>query len=80
MGLAVFLKKQKEASAAGPVEAVTRKPDEGAEPYDPLHAAAEDLKAALDSGDTASIAEALRAAFQICDSEYQEDESQPGED
>lgn len=80
MGLAVFLKKAKEASASGPTDPIVRTPDEGAESYDSLHSAAGDLKQALDEGNTAAIAEALRAAFQICDSEYQEeDESQPGE-
>ena len=67
-----FLNKSKEASTSAPVEPVRRKPD-NEEEYDGLHACAEDLKQALDEGDTKAIASALRAAFEILDSEPHEE-------
>lgn len=68
MGFPIFLNKKKEASVSAPVESVERKPDHEPE-YDSLHSAASDLKQALDEGNTAAIAAALRAAFEICESE-----------
>lgn len=63
-----FMKHSKEASVAVNTESVKRKPDEEPE-YDPIHSAAEDLHSALKSGDIPAIAEALRSAFIILDSE-----------
>lgn len=60
--------KQKEAAVVTPVDHVKRKPDEDAE-YDPMHAAADDLISAVHAKDTQGVAEALRAAFDLADSE-----------
>ena len=69
-----FLKRNKDASASGPVDSIKREPDEGAE-YDALEAAAEDLSRAIDAKDIKGMAAALRAAFELCDSEpHQEGE------
>lgn len=68
-----FLKNKNEASVSQPPDQITRKPDDEADSYDPLHSAAEDLKSAIQSGNVKSIAEALRAAFEICDSQPHEE-------
>ena len=60
-----FLKRDKEASVSGPIETIEREPDEGAEEYDSMHAAAEDLIAAIHSKNVAAVAEALRAAMDL---------------
>lgn len=65
-----FLKHTKEASASGPVESITREHDEDAE-FDVLESAAEDLINAVHSKDVKAVAEALRAAIELCDSEYE---------
>ncbi len=65
MGLP-FLKRNDEASASLPVDPIKRKPDEGAEEYDSMHAAAEDLIKAIQSNNVAAVAEALRAAIDLC--------------
>ena len=67
-----FHKLNKDASAAGPVEKVERKPDEESE-YDPLHAAADDLIEAVHSKNTKNVAMAIRAAFELLDSEPHEE-------
>ncbi len=67
-----FLKHNQEASTSEPVEPVKRKPDEDAD-YDMLESAAEDLKQALDEGNVKAIASALRAAFELCDSQPHEE-------
>lgn len=64
MGLPGFLSKNKEATAAATSEPVMREPDDGAE-YDPMHSAFEDIKRAMDAGDTKAGAAALRAAFDL---------------
>lgn len=69
MGILPFLKKDKESGGASSTEVVSRKPDEGPDDYDMLESAAADLKQAIESGDSSAIAAALRAAFQICQSE-----------
>lgn len=61
-----FLKKSKEASAAGPVDSIQREPDEGSD-YDALESAADELIQAIHSKDSKAVASALRAAFQLCD-------------
>lgn len=63
-----FLKRDQDASASMPAESIKREPDDGAE-YDSLHSAAEDLIAAVHSKNVAGVAEALRAAFELCDAE-----------
>lgn len=67
-----FLKHNQDASASSPIESIKREPDEGAD-YDSLESAAEDLKQALDEGNVKAIAAALRAAFELCDSEPHEE-------
>jgi hypothetical protein len=62
-----FQKKQ-EASVVMPSESIRRTPDHEEE-YDHVEAAAEDLYHAVKSGHIKGIAEALRAAFDILDSE-----------
>lgn len=63
-----YLKLGKEASVSAPVSVEKRKPDQDSE-YDPLEVAAEDLCNAIAAKDYKAIAEALRAAFQLADSE-----------
>lgn len=60
-------KKHKEASISVAPEIVKRNPDQEQE-YDPLESAAEDLINAIQSKDTKSAADAIRAAFDILDS------------
>ena len=79
MGMPFFLKKNKEGGASAPAEPIVRKPDDDSD-YDMLHAAADDLKQALDEGNTEAIADALRAAFQICDSEPHDEGYHTSED
>jgi len=65
-----FLKNRYEASSSGPVESMERKPDEGKEEeYDSLESAAEDLCNAIEAKDYKAAAVALRAAFELMDSE-----------
>ncbi len=64
-----FLKKNQEASASAPIDPVKRKPDEESDDYDSLESAAQDLLHAIKEEDTKAIAAALRAAFDLCDSE-----------
>lgn len=65
-----LLQKKKDASVSMPADVEMRKPD-NEEEYDSLHAAAEDLINAINSKNPKSVAEALRAAFEICES-YEE--------
>lgn len=68
-----FLKK-KEASVSVPSEVQLRESDsEEDSDYDSLEAAAEDLTHAIASKDLKGVAAALRAAFQILDSEPHEE-------
>lgn len=67
-----FRKNQDEASMAGPVEKIKRSPDEGAD-YDYLEACAEDLISAVKSGNAKLVADAIRTAFQVLDSEPHEE-------
>lgn len=69
-----FMKRTQDAAAAGPVTKIERKPDEGSEPeYDALESAAEDLRTGIEKKDSKMIAAALRAAFQMLDSEPHEE-------
>lgn len=67
-----FLKHSKEASVSIPAEPVKRKPDDEAE-YDMLESAAEDLISAIHSKDVKAVCSALKAAFEICDSQPHEE-------
>jgi len=70
-----FLKKYQEGSANVPPNSITRKPDEDdsheekSEDFDSIEIAAEEMLSAFDSGDVKALARAIRAAFEICDSE-----------
>ena len=65
-----FLKHKQEAGVSEPVETIKRDHDDE---FDMLHAAAEDLMHAVHSKDVQAIAQALRAAFEICDSQPHEE-------
>ncbi len=67
-----FLKKSHESSAAGPVESVTREPDEEQD-LDSMEVAAEDVLSAIAAKDAKALAVAMRAAFELCDSEPHEE-------
>lgn len=67
-----FLKRSQEGSASSPVEHVKRSADDDAQPeddFDSLEAAAQDLITAVHSKDVTAVASALRAAFELCDSQ-----------
>jgi hypothetical protein len=63
-----FLKKDKEASVSVPVDVQKREPDEESD-YDTLESAADDLISAIHAKDTKGVCVALRAAFELLDSE-----------
>ncbi len=63
-----FLKKTKEASASLPIESQERKPDNDND-FDSLEVAAQDLLHAIEKKDAKAVAEALRAAFELVDSQ-----------
>lgn len=67
-----FLKHKQEGSISAPVETVERKSDHEEE-YDGLESAAEDLIQAMNEGNAKAVASALRAAFELCDSQPHED-------
>ena len=67
-----WLKKQKDASASAPVESVEREPD-GDEEFEPLETVAEELCQAIEKKDYGAIAEALRSAFGLLESEPHEE-------
>ncbi len=62
------LKRKNDVGISIPAESIERKPDEGAE-YDVLESAADDLIAAVHSKDTKAVCVALRAAFELLESE-----------
>lgn len=62
-----FLKKAKESGSA-PSSVVTRKPDDSGE-VDSMHVAAEEMLSAIENKDAGALASALRAAFELADSE-----------
>lgn len=70
--MALPWQKNKEGGAVGPVDRKVREHDEDHD-FDTMHAAAFDLKEALKNDDVQAIAAALRAAFQIMDSEPHEE-------
>jgi len=67
-----FLKNKLEASTSAPVESIERKPDEDKE-YDPLESAVEDFCHAIKADDYAAGAAALRAAFELLESQPHEE-------
>lgn len=67
-----FLKRNQEASASAPVESLERKPDNEPE-YDVLESAVEDLFAAYKANDPKAGAAALRAAFELMESQPHEE-------
>ena len=67
-----FLKLKKEVGATGPVESITRESDDG-EDYDMLESAAEDLISAVHSKNVKAVASALKAAFEMMESEPHEE-------
>ncbi len=69
-----FLKLKQEGSASGPVDSMERKPD-GEPEYDVLESAAEDLCHAIESKDYKAAAAALRAAFELLESQPHEENS-----
>lgn len=67
-----FLKRDKEASVSTAPDAIVRKPDDG-EPYDVMHSVADDLLHAIERKNIKLIAETLRAAFELLESEEHEE-------
>jgi hypothetical protein len=72
-----FLKHKQDGSSSTPPDSVKRPPDEGAEEFDSLESAAEDLIAAIHSKNVKAVTAALRAAFELCDSEPHNEGSHP---
>lgn len=70
------LKQKLEAAIVSPVDHMKRKPDDESEEYDSFHAVAEDLITAIKAHDVPGCADALRAAFDLADSDSYEDEPQ----
>lgn len=67
-----YLKHKQDASASLPIESIERKPDEEPE-YDALESAAEDLCHAVEAKDYKAAASALRAAFDLLESQPPEE-------
>lgn len=67
-----FLKHSKEASVSVTPDVIKRESDHEEE-FDSVESAAEDLIHAIHSKDVKSVATALRAAFEILDSEPHEE-------
>jgi hypothetical protein len=70
-----FLKNKHEASASGPVESLERKPDHEEE-YDGLESAFEEICSAVESKDYKAGATALRAAFDLLESQPHEEQNE----
>jgi hypothetical protein len=68
-----FLKRSQDASASAPIESERLETVESSDDYDSLEAAAEDLIAAVHSKDAKAVCVALRAAFELMDSEPHEE-------
>jgi len=66
-----FLKRNKEASVSAPVDTIKRDPDEDKqeEDVDGLEVAAQDILSAIKSNNAKDLAVAIKAAFELCDSE-----------
>lgn len=61
-------KKQDGSASSQPIPTEHRKPDDGSD-FDSMEAVAQDLLNALKSGDAKAVAAALRAAFELADSQ-----------
>lgn len=59
-----------------PSDKITREPDEGSEggSYDVMESAAEDMLAAIKSGDAKALAEALKSALELHESNQGEEQ------
>lgn len=68
-----FLKDKKEASVSAPPSTITRESDDESDSFDSLEVAAQDLCDAIHSRNYKAVAEALRAAFELCESEPHEE-------
>jgi hypothetical protein len=64
-----FLKDKKQIGSIATTPSTERRKSDGEEEYDAMEAAAHDLMTAVHARDTKGIAEALRAAFELADSE-----------
>jgi hypothetical protein len=67
-----WLKRKDDIAGSSSTPVQMREPDDGEE-YDSMHAAAQDLIEAIHSKDIKGVAEALRAAFELSDSEPHEE-------
>lgn len=63
-----FLKHSQDASASAPVQSIKRSSD-SEEEYDSLDSASDDLISAVHAKDTKAVSAALRAAFELVDSQ-----------
>ena len=63
-----FLKLKQDAASSSPVESIERTPDESSE-YDSMESAAQDIMDAIKASDPKALAAALRAAFELMDSQ-----------
>ncbi len=63
-----FLKNKQDAAVAMPVEVQKREPDDESE-YDTLESAGQDLIDAVHAKDARAVAAALRAGFELMESE-----------
>lgn len=70
-----FLKNQYEGSVSTPPDTIHREPDEDSE-FDSLEVAAQDLCDAIHSKDYKGVASALRAAFDLLESQPHEEGSE----
>ncbi len=68
-----FLKNKQESGVSAPVDTKMREPDEESDSYDPMQSAAEDLISAIHSKDVKGVAEALRAAHELHESNYEDE-------
>lgn len=65
----MFPFRKPEGSVSAPVDPIKRGSDYGDDGYDILDSAANDLIVAVHMKDIKAVAEALRAAFDICESQ-----------
>jgi hypothetical protein len=68
-----FLKHKQDAASSAPVDVIKRPSDSEEDTYDVLESAAEDLMHAMKANDVKGVCAALRAAFELCDSEPHEE-------
>jgi hypothetical protein len=69
-----FLKRKQDAALGEPLDHLTRKADDASdEDLDGLEVAAHDALDAIKRSDAKALAEALKAAFELCDAEPHEE-------